>query len=218
MYDSPDPDTEKMGSVHKEVTEMTKWTGLAAMALLLAFVLTGCKKGFTDVPDDAWYANAVEYVKTEGLMSGTSEDTFEPNRPLTRAMLATVLYRKAGTPELAEGSRDNPFEDVPVDSWYADAIYWARANGIVSGVDATHFLPDKIVNREQTALMLWRYEGLPEVTELATCSDRLTVSPYAIMGVSWAWNSHVMKGSKGVFDPFGSTTRAQIAQILFNQR
>ncbi len=197
---------------------MAKRTSLIAMALLFAFVLTGCKKGFTDVPDDAWYANAVEYVKTEGLMSGTSEDTFEPDRPLTRAMMAAVLYRRAGAPELAEGSRDNLFEDVPVDSWCADAVYWARANGVTSGVDATHFLPDAVVNREQAALMLWRFEGQPEVTELATCTDRLTVSPYAIMGVSWAWNSHVMKGSNGIFDPFAPTTRAQIAQILFNHR
>ncbi len=197
---------------------MAKRTSLAAMALVLAFALTGCKKDFKDVPDDAWYASAVEYVKTEELMSGTSENMFEPDRQLTRAMLATVLYRRAGAPELAEGSRDNPFEDVPADSWCADAVYWARANGIALGVDAAHFKPDKVVNREQTAVMLWRFEGQPEVTELATCIDRLAVSPYAIMGVSWAWNSHVMKGSNGIFNPFAPTTRAQMAQILFNER
>ena len=87
--------------------------------------------GYADVDAGAWYADAVAYVSENGLMSGTSATRFEPGSTMTRAMLATVLYRAAGSPSLADENLGYPFADVPGGSWYADGIYWARLNGIV---------------------------------------------------------------------------------------
>ena len=92
-------------------------------ALLLAALLFGIPvhaaepiSSFSDVPADAWYAEAVEYVRAHGLMTGTSPDTFLPDGVMTRAMLVTVLYRAAGSPELSGGSGNSAFSDVPEDA------------------------------------------------------------------------------------------------------
>ncbi len=198
---------------------MIKRWGILALTLAVVVSLSACEKEFKDVPEGAWFAKAVDYVKTNKLMSGTSETTFEPDKPMTRAMLVTVLYRKAGEPELSEASAENQFSDVPADSWCADAVYWAKENGITAGIDETHFMPDMTVNREQTAVMLWREAGKPGSSGFASCNDRLKINPYAIMAVNWAWENGFMKGSAdNNFDPFAPTTRAQFAQILYNKR
>ncbi len=192
---------------------------LIALCLGMATVFSGCGGGFRDVPEDAWYADAVNYVDKEKIMSGTTEDTFGPDKPLTRGMLVSALYRLEGSPELTKSIKNDPFADVTEDTWCCDAVYWARGNGIASGADATHFLPDKIVTREETAVMLWRWAGKPNVQKFADCADRLKVSPYAITAVNWAWYEGVMKGSSdNNFNPHAPTTRAQFAQILYSER
>ena len=112
-------------------------------ALLLALILTLSLSvtayaavedtGFSDVAADAWYADAVTYVRDNGLMSGTSDTTFTPGGTMTRGMLVTTLYRMAGSPSLENEDLGYPFADVPGDAWYADGVYWARLNGVVGG-------------------------------------------------------------------------------------
>ncbi len=189
------------------------------LCLVVCTIFSGCGGGFKDVPEDSWYADAVKYVSKEKIMSGTSEDKFEPDKPLTRGMLVSALYRLEGSPELTKSIKNDPFVDVTEDTWCCDAVYWARGNLIASGADSKHFLPDKIVTREETAVMLWRRAGKPNYQTFADCADRLKVSPYAITAVNWAWYEGVIKGSSdNNFNPHSPTTRAQFAQILYSEK
>ena len=173
--------------------------------------------GYADVDAGAWYADAVAYVSENGLMSGTSSTRFEPDSTMTRAMLATVLYRAAGSPSLADENLGYPFADVPGDSWYADGIYWARLNGIVTGYSDELFGPDDTVSREQIAAILWRYAGSPAADAGENFADKSAISAYAATAVDWARANGVVSGKgNNIFDPQGGATRAEVATILRN--
>lgn len=140
---------------------------LGTLFLTLALILGLCSAalaavedtGFSDVDDaDAWCADAVEYVRDNELMSGTSDTTFSPNGTMTRAMLAAVLYRMAGSPAV---SGSDSFTDTADGTWYADAILWASDEGVMSGYGGGLFGANDPVNREQIAAILWRYTGSP---------------------------------------------------------
>ena len=115
---------------------------------------------FNDVSVEAWYANAVDYVQNNGIMSGTSANAFSPNSPMTRAMLTAVLYRAAGSPS---ANNKNGFSDVDSNAYYADAVNWASENSIVNGYDSNTFDVNDSVSREQIAAILYRYAGSPAV-------------------------------------------------------
>lgn len=115
------------------------------------------KQSFLDVPDSAWYAGAVDYVSGQGLMNGTSQNLFSPREPMTRAMFVTVLYRMSGAS--ADGAASSVFSDVPGGAYYADAVAWASANGIVTGTDASHFSPSEWITRQQMAAVMYRYDA-----------------------------------------------------------
>ena len=100
---------------------------------------------FKDVKENDWFYEAVSYAVENGLMSGMSEDIFAPNTPLTREMLAVVLYNVEGQPESTEA---NTFTDVKGDMWYTDAILWANANGIVAGYDNGAYGVGDLITRE----------------------------------------------------------------------
>ena len=117
--------------------------------------------GFTDVPADAWYADAAAYCREQGLMSGVSENTFAPAAKVSRAMLVTILYRQAGNPSVQTAS---VFQDVPENAWYGSAAAWAAENGIVNGYTDGRFGPNDPITREQLATILWRYAGQPEAS------------------------------------------------------
>ena len=91
-------------------------------------------------------------------MNGLGDGTFRPNAVTSRAMLVTMLWRMAGEPRVRY---DAGFTDVAENAWYAGAVRWAASSGIVSGYDAVTFGPDDGVTREQLALILWRYAGVP---------------------------------------------------------
>ena len=113
---------------------------------------------FTDVPADAWYADAVAYCQQNGIMSGTAATAFAPEAALTRAMLATVLHRMSGTPAVF----DSPvFTDAVAGSWYSDAVSWAAKTGIISGYGDGTFGVNDPTTREQAVTILWRYAGRP---------------------------------------------------------
>ena len=108
---------------------------------------------YNDVKAGDWYANAVNYVTLTGLMNGTG-DGFSPNLAINRGMMVTVLYRMAGSPEV---TAENPFTDVPADTWYTDAVIWASENGITAGTSETTISPKATDTRAQVATRLMRY-------------------------------------------------------------
>ena len=196
-------------------------------ALLLALILTLSLSvtayaavedtGFSDVAADAWYADAVTYVRDNGLMSGTSDTTFTPGGTMTRGMLVTTLYRMAGSPSLENEDLGYPFADVPGDAWYADGVYWARLAGVVGGYSEDQFGPDDPVTREQIAAILWRYAGSPAAESGTDFADEGSISAYAAQAVDWARANGIVNGVEdNRFLPQSSVTRAQVATILRN--
>ena len=196
-------------------------------ALLLALILTLSLSvtayaavedtGFSDVAADAWYADAVTYVRDNGLMSGTSDTTFTPGGTMTRGMLVTTLYRMAGSPSLENEDLGYPFADVPGDAWYANGVYWARLAGVVGGYSEDQFGPDDPVTREQIAAILWRYAGSPAAESGTDFADEGSISAYAAQAVDWARANGIVNGVEdNRFLPQSSATRAQVATILRN--
>lgn len=175
---------------------------------------------FLDVKESDWFYEAVSYAVENGLMSGMSEDIFAPNTPLTREMLAVVLYNVEGQPENTEA---NAFTDVKADMWYTDAILWANANGIVAGYDNGAYGVGDFITREQFATILYRYaqfkgydttQGGMAVREF---SDYENISDYARPAMAWAVNAGVMGGmDDGTLMPQGKATRAEAATMLMN--
>ena len=155
--------------------------------------------GFSYVAAGAWYAEAVEYCVDNGLMSGTSATTFSPGAAMSRAMLATVLYREAGSPAVTGSAA---FTDVADGSWYAAPAAWAFQNGIISGYGNGRFGSNDPVTREQITAILWRAEGSPDAEAGADFADEDQIASYASAAVDWARASGIMNGKENDrFDP-----------------
>lgn len=171
---------------------------------------------FADLTSGSWYYDGVRCALENGLMTGTSARTFAPDRPVTRAMLVTILWRLAGEPY----GRVSPFEDVLPGSWYAQAVSWAYDKGIVTGVTATSFQPGAPVTREQLCAILCRYAALTGKNTAASASldaftDRAQVSAYAEASVRWALQAGLLTGAgDGRLAPRSGATRAQLAVLL----
>lgn len=132
------------------------------LALVMALPMAACAAGaadFADVPADAGYAQAVAWCREQGLMNGTSDTEFSPDDTLTRAMVVTILYRRAGQPGLDEENLGYPFADVDASAWYGMAVYWARLGGIVQGYGDGRFGTQDPITREQLDIILCRYQG-----------------------------------------------------------
>lgn len=168
-----------------------------------------------DVSQSQWYYKAVDFVVSNGLMSGVSASEFAPNELLSRAMLAQVLFNQAGKPET---DAEVTYTDAEQDAWYATALAWATEANLLSGYGDGTFGPNDPITREQLALILYRFEGAPEVeTEEIDFSDAEQVSDYAKKAVAWAIQEGIINGKgEGTLDPKGQATRAEIAQVLFN--
>lgn len=189
-----------------------------ALAATLTLPVHAAGAGYSDVPEGAWYAQAVAYCQEQGLMSGTGEGQFSPDQPMTRGMLAAVLYRLEGSPAPSpEGAGEGaPFPDVPADSWYGPAVAWASRQGIMAGYPSGRFEPGEPATREQLAAVLWRYRGSPAASA-EDFADEARISPYASAAVDWARSTGLMQGQLGgLFDPASRLTRAQMAQVLVN--
>lgn len=174
---------------------------------------------FADVAENAWYTDAVRYVYEHDLMDGIGSTTFAPDATTSRAMIATILWRMAGSPAV-NGSIG--FSDVADGQWYSEAIRWAASEGIVAGYDNGKFGPDDPITREQFAAMLWRYAesagydvSIGESTNILSYADAMNVSEYAIPAMQWACGSGVITGiSEATLVPRGEATRAQAATML----
>ena len=174
---------------------------------------------FTDVPEGAWYADAAAYVYEHGLMAGTSATTFAPDATTSRSMIATILWRMAGSPAVNYAMN---YTDVAQGQWYTEAIRWAASEGIVSGYGDS-FGTDDPITREQLATMLWRYaqtEGydvsIGEDTNILSYTDVADLSEYAIPAMQWAVGAGIITGTGdgSTLTPQGQATRAQAAVML----
>lgn len=186
----------------------------AAMLLTVASAVYAADVVFSDVSIGSWYAEAVQYVSENGIMSGTGNDLFSPREETSRAMLASILYRESGSPAV---NTDNSFTDVQSGKWYENAVKWATENGIMSGYGNSLFGTDDPVTREQIAAILWRYAGSPEGGETENFTDESGISSYATEAVDWAKSEGIVNGrDNNRFDPQGNASRAEVAVILFN--
>jgi hypothetical protein len=174
---------------------------------------------FSDVPEGAWFHDAVRYATGEGLMNGTGGGAFSPDIPMSRAMLVTVLHRLAGTDTAARGN--SAFDDVQDGTWYTDAVIWASENGIASGVGDNRFAPDANITRQDLAVLLARYANtadiaLPTTRAAPAFSDGADIAGYAQDAVALLYRAGIINGKDGnVFDPRGNATRAEAAAMLY---
>lgn len=173
---------------------------------------------FNDVSANDWFASAVDYVTGKGMMNGTADNTFSPKANTTRGMVVTVLYRLENQPSTSAAS----FTDVASGAYYANAVAWANANGIVSGYGSGKFGPNDKVTREQLAAILYRYAqykkydvSVGEDTNILSYNDAQSISSYAIPAIQWACGASVVTGKSGSkLDPKGNATRAEVAAML----
>lgn len=173
---------------------------------------------FNDVSANDWFASAVDYVTGKGMMNGTADNTFSPKANTTRGMVVTVLYRLENQPSTSAAS----FTDVASGAYYANAVAWANANGIVSGYGSGKFGPNDKVTREQLAAILYRYAqykkydvSVGEDTNILSYDDAQSISSYAIPAIQWACGAGVVTGKSGSkLDPKGNATRAEVAAML----
>ncbi len=174
-------------------------------------------RSFADVPAPAnWAHEGIDYCLKAGLMKGLSESVFLPNGRVTRAQFVTILYRAAGSPEVAAPP---DFADVAPDLWCSDAIAWASSEGLVNGVGEGCFRPWGAVTREQMAAILYRCNERPETEEgTPDFPDWAQVSPYARQALCWASQQGYIKGlaQNGTvyLYPQAGATRAQIASMM----
>lgn len=172
---------------------------------------------FTDVSDGDWFYNDVVIVYQKKLMNGTSETAFEPNTGMSRAMLVTMLYRLAGSPQ-TEGSVSEVFSDCADGTWYSSAVIWAHANGIVSGMGNGVFAPNELLTRQQMARILFGYRTLDQTAEVdieLTFTDADAIADWAREGVAYCVSEGIMNGvGENAFDPEGEASRAMGAAVL----
>lgn len=175
-------------------------------------------KAFADVPADAWFKKAVDYVNGKGLMSGVDENNFGPELLTNRAMLVTILWRMEGCPTSEQATA---FKDIKATDYFYNAVLWAAENKIVSGVSETSFAPNDSITREQLAAILYRYAAYKgyDVTQggmaVREFSDYESISGYARGSVAWAVNAGIVSGKgNNTLDPSGVATRAEVASML----
>lgn len=173
---------------------------------------------FGDVSASDWFYEAVKYCFDKGLMTGTGETQFSPDVDMSRAMVATVLWRMAGSPVI---DYIMPFNDIGADQWYTEAVRWAAGSGITDGTANATFSPNTSVTREQLMAMLFRYaetvgmntaQGGMAISEY---SDHADISPWALEGMTWGVNAGVIKGFENRLMPSATATRAEIATIIY---
>ena len=174
----------------------------------------------TDVPEGAWYADAAAYVYEHGLMAGTSATTFAPDVTTSRAMIATILWRMAGSP-VVNYAMD--YTDVAQGQWCSEAIRWAASEGIVGGYGNGLFGTNDPITREQFAAMLYRFAqeqgydvSIGENTNILSYTDVADLSEYAISAMQWAVGAGIINGTGdgSTLSPQGQATRAQAAVML----
>ena len=178
------------------------------------------KLPFKDVSKNVWYYNSVKYCYENGIIMGTTDETFSPNTNVTRGNLVTILWRMEGSPVV---SGNLSFPDVKQSDYYYEAVKWAEKTGVVHGYDTGKFGPNNYISREQLATILNNYakykkKDTSKKADLSTFTDNKKISSYAKEGVAWAVGNKVMSGkNEGTrVDPQGKATRAETAAMIQN--
>ena len=174
---------------------------------------------FKDVKESDWFYGYVFDTYVDGIMTGLDETTFGPNQPLARAQFAIILYRMNGEPDVEYSA---VFPDVPDDEWFTDAVLWAADTGVVTGyTDTGKFGPADNINREQMAVMMYRYAKYKEYdvsgsADISKYNDASSVNDFAKEAMQWAVGNGIITGKyqETVLDPQGNATRAECATII----
>ena len=168
---------------------------------------------FVDVATGSYYEDAVDWAVENGITKGTDDTHFSPDGICTRAQAVTFLWRAAGSPK--PEPRAMPFTDVPVGSYYYDAVLWAVENGITKGTSDTTFSPNMTCTRAQIVAFLWRSEKSPAAGIANPFADVKSTAYYAD-AVLWAVKENITKGTTSTtFSPNADCTRAQIVTFLW---
>ena len=177
----------------------------------------GVEFAYGDVRQNEWFYDEVAYVTRFGLMNGVDSQIFHPNGAMTRGMVATVLYRMAGSPKV---TGTTPFADVDQNRYYTDAVLWCYQNGITLGVSETRFGVKSNTTRQQVATFLYRYAKLmgcdvSAAGDLSKFPDEGKIFPFAEEALSWAVGAGLMQGNdKGLLRPQFNCTRAETSALL----
>jgi hypothetical protein len=166
---------------------------------------------FYDVPNGAYFYEAVKWAVKNGITTGVGNDLFAPEQPCTRAQIVTFLWRAAGSPEPKTASS---FTDVPASAYYAKAVAWAVENGITNGMTATTFAPDATCTRGQSVTFLYR--ALKGTASGSTNFTDVKSDAFYADAISWAVANNVTNGtSNTTFSPNADCTRAEIVTFLY---
>ncbi len=220
VYDGSSWDLVKATAGSGNVTATLDKFGKVAVLVGTAVNIPGGSVFFEDVLTTDWFYEAVMYCAVNGYLKGLSDTKFGPGVTLTRAMVATVIYRVEGSPAHAI---DYPFKDCK-DSWYQAGIAWAFDKGVVTGYSDDAFGPNDPVTREQLVAMFGRYYQYKGNTlsggSVDKFSDAGSISRYAVPYVQWAVGRGLLNGravnGKALLVPTGRATRAEFAQVLYN--
>ena len=186
---------------------------LLAVTMLLALGVTAYAAEFTDVPAGSDYAEAVQWASDNGYIYGYGDSRFGVNDNVTRAQLATIFHRAAGTPAASGTSR---FSDAEAGAYYINALSWAETAGLIAGYPDGRFGVGDPVTRQQVATILWRWAGSPAASA-GNYSDENAISAYAQTAVDWSRSNGIIAArSDGRFAPTDNATRGEIVSALYN--
>ncbi|MBQ3426380.1 MAG: S-layer homology domain-containing protein [Clostridia bacterium] len=190
---------------------------MAAVAALCAMSLSAFAADFSDVKDDAWYAECVDYVTDNGLFDAQDDGNFAPESEMTRGMLVTAIGRLEG---VEDEEKKNVFLDIPQSAVCRTYANWAAENGIVDGYDGAHFGPYDSLTREQMAKVFYNYlkykKANTKVQSVMDYVDADKVSDWAVNAVSYCSEQGLIEGNeKHEFVPQGTLTRAEAAQVVY---
>jgi hypothetical protein len=176
--------------------------------------LDGTVEAFLDVPETAYYRDAVCWAVEKKVTNGVRPDAFSPDNTCTRAQVVTFLWRSLGSPLPA--SVECPFTDVPQDAYYRQAVLWAMDNGITTGTSATTFSPDKPCTRAQVVTFQWRAHGKTDAAQASNPFGDVSADAYYYDAVLWAVKMGVTTGTSATtFSPDKPCTRGQIVTFLY---
>ncbi len=174
------------------------------------------QSGFTDVPDDAWYREAVEYVRDQGIMFGMEDTYFGAAQSLERSHFVTMIYRMAGEPQVQFIPE---YPDVPDGTFYSLPVTWATKAGVITGYLDGTFGPANMMTREELATMIYRYAkgkgiDVSEKVELERFPDYQSVTSFAEEAVEWAVAKGIITGDQGHIQPQKGASRADTATMI----
>ena len=183
--------------------------------LVYELTVSGDLPEFTDVSSNDWYCDAVQWAVENGVTTGTTDTTFSPDRPCSRAEVVTLLWRAMHLGE-GDGSGQNPFRDVKDTDYFHDAVLWAAENEITTGTSANTFSPGATCTRAQVVTFLWRTDTpLKKNTGPVGFRD-VRVGDYFWFPVKWALDNDITTGTGAdTFSPNLSCTRAQVVTFLY---